>query len=81
MIGVIYYLTKNRCEPAATKFTPTRYSVDYLMKVNLMYIYDHINVRAMSESRSQHNEQLITPQPAQRNSYCPDRVVSGFVGA
>lgn len=41
-----------------------------------MYIYD----RKFSAAQSLLKEQPITSQPAQRKSYHPDRVVSGFLG-
>ena len=41
-----------------------------------MYIYD----RKLSGAQSLLKEQPITSRPAQRNSYYPDRGISGFVG-
>jgi hypothetical protein len=41
-----------------------------------MYIYD----RKLSGAQSLLKEQSITSRPAQRNSYYPDRVISGFLG-
>ena len=46
------------------------------MKGNLMYTYD----RKLSGSQFRSKEQPITSWPAQRNSYYPDRVVSGVLG-
>lgn len=41
-----------------------------------MYLY----VRKPSDSQARSKEQPITSQPGQRNSYYPDRGVSGFGG-